>query len=149
MNEDSSKIDKLLELELRVANKHLPIQRLTIEELINMSYPYVRLRDGSIHTFKKSELKKLRSYLNAEEAKKLLLPIIVILRPDLGEGTAVIEDPIAASIVAKILGIRYSGGDKLTLYKPHIAFLRRSYDTLFQFALSIDFSSERESQISP
>ncbi|MEM1608866.1 MAG: DUF61 family protein, partial [Ignisphaera sp.] len=93
--------------------------------------------------------KKIRSHLTDEEAKKLLLPIIIVLRPDLGEGGAVIEDPIAARVVAKILSIKYSDANKLTLYKPHIALLRSSYDTLFQFALSIDFSSERESQISP
>lgn len=144
MSEDSFKIEKLLELELRVVNRHLPLRRLSIEELMSMPHPYVKLRDGSLHIFKKSELKKLRSYLSDEEARKLLLPIIIVLRPDLGEGVAVIEDPVAARVVARLIDIKYSEGDKLVLYKPHIAALRRSYDTIFQFALFIDSSLERE-----
>ncbi len=141
------KIEKLLELELRIVNKHLPIQRIPIEELLKMEFPCVKLRDGTLHTFKKAELEKLRTYLSDEEAKKLLLPIIIILRPDIGEGAAIIEDSIAAHVVAKILDIRNTEINKLVLYRPHVAYLRRFFDTIFQFAISINLSEE-EPQVS-
>ncbi|MCC6045843.1 MAG: DUF61 family protein [Ignisphaera sp.] len=141
---DAEKIEKLLEFELRIVNKHLPLRRLTLRELLDMNPPHVILRDGTIHIFKKSELAKLRQYVNDEELEKLLLPIIVILRPDLGEGVGYVEDPVAAKIIARLLDMEYVGNSRLALYKPHIAVLRRHFDTVFQFAMAIDTTSSFE-----
>ena len=147
MSSETLNIDKLLELELRIANKHMPIQRFSLDELLKMDIPYVRLRDGSIHIFKRSELEKLKSYLSDYESKKLLLPIIIIMKPDLGEGVAVVEDPIASNVIRKLLGLPQDNESKLVLYRPQIAFLRRNFDTIFQFAISIELSEDEKEAI--
>lgn len=134
-------IEDLLNFELKIVNKHLPIQRQPLKKLLNMDVPHVKLRDGSVHIFRRSELEALRRYLNEEDAERLELPIIVILRPDIGEGIGIIDDPIAVKVVAKILGITLSDA-RLTLYKPHIAMLRRYFDTLFQFAIVVEQDPE-------
>lgn len=141
---DYNKIGKLLEFELRVVNKHLPLKRFSLEELLRMELPYVRLQDGTIHVFKKNELEKLKLYLSNDDLGKLQLPIIVILRPDIGEGIGYVEDPVAAKAIARILGMEYAKDSKLILYKPHIALLRRYFDTLFQFAIAVELEEAFE-----
>jgi uncharacterized protein (UPF0216 family) len=141
---EHDRIGKLLEFELKIVNKHLPLKRFTLRELLNMELPHVILRDGTIHVFKRSELEKLKQHLSSEELEKLQLPIIVILRPDISEGMGYVEDPVAARILARFLGIEHNQGSKLTLYRPHIAVLRRHFDTLFQFAIAIDSANSFE-----
>ena len=123
----------LLAEELRIANKHLPVQRRSLKELLSMEYPHVVLRDGSIHFFRKRELLELAKYVTDTEAERLMLPIVVVMRPDLGEGTAVIQDEVGAIVVARILGIEPRS--PLYIYRPHVARLRELFDTVVQVAI--------------
>ena len=137
-------IERLLIEELRLANKHIPVMRIPLSKLLTMEFPCVVLRDGSIHFFRKRELEKLLMYVEQGEEEKLLLPIIVVLRPDIGEGVGVVEDAIAAKVIARILNLNYEEG-KLYLYKPQLAQLREHFDTVIQFAISINLEYEMNS----
>jgi len=139
-------VERLLIEELRLANKHIPITRIPLSKLLTMEFPHVVLRDGSVHFFRRSELEKLLMYIEQGEEKKLLLPIIVVLRPDIGEGVGVIEDAVAAKVIARILNLNYEEG-KLYLYKPQLAQLREHFDTVIQFAISINLEYEVHSYI--
>ncbi len=125
----------LLAEELRISNKHLPTRREPLSKLLAMEYPHVVLRDGTVHFFRKRELRELAE-IAGEDADKLLLPIVVVLRSDMGEGTAVVEDEVAARVIAKVLGLEYRGG-VLHLYRPHLAELREKFDTVIQFAIFV------------
>ncbi len=132
----------LLAEELRISNKHLPQRRVPLSQLLKMEYPCVRLRDGTTHYFRKRELLELAE-VAGEDADRLLLPIVVVLRSDMGEGTAVIEDEVAAKVIAKILGIPYRGG-ALHLYRPQLAELREKFDTVLQVAIFVPLEGENE-----
>ena len=142
--QEDAVIKGLLVKELKVVNKHLPRERLSLYKLMNMEIPYVILRDGTIHFFRKSELEMLSNYIEPDNWDKLLLPIIITIKPDIGEGIAMVEDSMAVKAIAKILGIELDSTNmkKLTLYKPHIAALRSIFDTVIQYALSIDFGKD-------
>jgi len=131
--------DKLLRMllaeELRISNKHLPMRREPLSKLLAMDHPHVVLRDGTIHFFRKRELRKLAEAAG-EDIDKLLLPIVVVLRSDMGEGTAVIEDEVAARVIAKILGLKHRGGP-LYLYRPQLVELREKFDTVVQVAIFV------------
>ncbi len=147
MNPQEDAIIKgLLANELRIVNKHLPRERLSLYELINMETPHVILRDGTIHFFRKTELRMLCSYLEENEWNKLLLPIIITIRPDIDSGAAIVEDVLAIKVISRILGIDIPSKNigRLTLYKPHLAILRAKFDTVFQYAISIDLDRDRE-----
>jgi len=126
---------------LRYANKHLPISRKTLAQLLSEEYPHVICRDGSIHMFRKSELRELMRYVSSEEAEKLVLPIIIRVDTDLEPLTGFIDDELSAKIVARILNIEYSK-TPLTLYKPQIAILRERFSTAFQIAMYMSLSRE-------
>ncbi|MEM1560598.1 MAG: DUF61 family protein [Ignisphaera sp.] len=135
--------------ELRVVNKHLPKERLSLHRLIEMEIPHVILRDGTIHFFRKTELKVLANYIEQNEWDKLLLPIIIIIRPDIDNGIAVVEDSLAIKVIARILGTELSSKNmkRLILYKPHLALLRSLFDTVFQYAISVNLDSDKEPSI--
>ena len=130
-------IERVLIAELRVANRHVARIRKSLKELLKEEHPSVLLMDGSRHYFRRSELRDLASRIGEDLAERLMLPIILVSRPDMGEGAVVVEDSVAARAIAKLLGIEYR--EPMILYRPHVAALRAMYDTVFQVVLSIEF----------
>jgi len=128
-------LEKYLIHELKVVNKHLPIRRKYLRELLNEKYPYVECADGGIHMFRKSELNEVLNYLKEDEIDKILLPIILEVRADLRETTAVVRDEYAAMLISRILGIPHLGKE-LYLYPAHLAELRRKVGTLIQYVIT-------------
>ncbi len=136
-----SVIERLLLEELRLVNRHMPIVRIPLAKLLKMEFPHVVLRDGSVHFFRKRELEELLKYVKDDEVERLLLPIVVTMRPDIGEGVGLVEDAVAARVLSRILGLEREE-DKLYLYKPQLAILREQFDTVIQFAISINLGDE-------
>lgn len=130
-----SLVELLLKDELRVANRHLPSHRKSLEELLGEEYPHVLCRDGTRHFFRRSELEALSGLVGRDRWGRLLLPIIIRVIPESESLVGVVEDEYAAEVISKILGLEYSGGS-LFLYKPQLYELRRAYSTIFQLALS-------------
>ncbi len=125
---ENNYIEKALRDELRIINKHLPYTRPTLQQLLTMDLPHIVLRDGTIHLIEEKELELLSKLVSPEEAGRLRIPIIIEVNPSFGEGAAVIRDPLAAKVVAKILGLDYRDG-LLVIYMPHITELRSKLRT--------------------
>ncbi len=128
-------LDKYLAYELRVVNRYLPMKRKKLSELIKEEYPSVVCADGSLHMFRKDELNSILSLVSDEELNNLLLPMILELRVDMSETVALVRDKYAASLISKILGITYTGGD-LYLYPYQLSVLRRRVGTLIQYFMT-------------
>ncbi len=136
--EKLSKIEEYLEKELRIVNKHLPYRRVALSELLEQEFPHVVLRDGTLHYFKRRELEYLASIIPREEWSKLYLPIIIEIRPELGEGVGVIRGEVEVKIVSKILNININRKAKqLIIYRPQIMLLRQILPTTTQYAFYI------------
>ncbi|ASJ10252.1 hypothetical protein A3L12_02555 [Thermococcus sp. P6] len=69
--------EEVIVREMARVNLHLPAVRPTLELLLKAEDPMVRLRDGSYHHFRRSELEYLLSLLDSGEEKKLRLPIVL------------------------------------------------------------------------
>ena len=126
-------IEKYIIHELRVANKHLPQKRKPLSALLKEETPYVVCLDGTYHIFKKNELIYIKSLLTNDEVEKLFLPIIIESRPDLGEGTYVINDPLGAKVIARVLNLE-KHDVPLIIYKPQLAIIRSKLPTSTQYA---------------
>ncbi len=136
--EKLSKIEEYLEKELRIVNKHLPYRRVALSELLEQEFPHVVLRDGTLHYFKRRELEYLASIIPREEWSKLYLPIIIEIRPELGEGVGVIRGEVEVKIVSRILNININKKAKqLIIYRPQIMLLRQILPTTTQYAFYI------------
>lgn len=137
-------VEKLLQAELRVVNKHLPMARKSLDHLLSEEIPYVVCRDGTVHMFRRSELQKLREYVDDEEAKELMLPIVIQVRADMETITGFVENELEAKVIRRILGLtpQLEGFEKkLLLYKPQLYELRYRFPTVFQIAIVADLDS--------
>ena len=132
-------LSKLITEELRVANKHLPLRRKSLEELLSEDVPHVVCRDGSVHLFKKHELKEFSKYVESEARSRLNLPIILTIRPGVSETIIQIEDVQAVDVLMRVLGIRKP---RNYLYVYELYELLRKFSTLFQLALSLEGVTE-------
>ncbi len=128
-------VEVLFREELRVANKHLPLARKSLRELLEEEYPHVVCRDGSLHSFRRSELIELSKYIPKDRWGRLLLPIIIEVVSGEEELVGVVSDPYAVEVVSSILDTSLGEG-RILLYKPQIYELRRRFSTVFQIALS-------------
>jgi len=139
--EELREVERLLIAELKIVNKHIARSRKRLKDLLSEEYPHVVLADGTKHYFRKSELRDLAARLSGDEVEELLLPIVIVSRPDMGEGAMVIEDPVASRVVARLLGLK-NCSNPLIIYKPHLAFLRSLYDTVFQVVMYLPLSED-------
>jgi len=115
-------LERALREELVLVNKHIPYRRHTLCELLSMEIPYYVSRDGGIYLIDPRELALLKE-LAGDDSCNLYLPIIIEYTPSLGESAYVIKEPAACRVIAKLLGLNYSGGS-LVIYRSQVNALR-------------------------
>ncbi|MET1159929.1 MAG: DUF61 family protein [Thermoprotei archaeon] len=115
-------LSRVLREELIIVNKHLPYKRVSLCKLLEMPIPYYTTRDGSISIVDRRELEYLRQ-VAGDKACELYIPIVIEYSPSMGESTYIIRDRVASEVIAKILGIKYSG-EALVIYRPHLIEIR-------------------------
>lgn len=130
--EERELIEAFLKEELRTVNMHAPKSRLSLCDLLKMEVAYVTTHDGGVHVFDPDELEHLAKITGRDCTLKL--PIILEYVPE-GEGFYVVEDPIGASVIARLLGLS-SYSKPLILYKPQVLELRKSLKTTTVILLS-------------
>ena len=94
---------------LQTLNKHLPVKRKTLKELIGEVKPSVINRDGSTHYFDKKELEKLASLIPEWEHDKLRLPIYLEMSSSMERGSIKISGKIECRIIC---GLVHAGEEK-------------------------------------
>lgn len=133
LSEEERLLEYFLRNELLVVNSYLAIKRKTLKELLNEEYPHVLTRDGGFHMFRKSELMYAYELLK-EDSDKLLLPIYVELIPEMSQTIALVNDPIAAKLLSKVLGTLEEY--PLYLYPIQLSVIRSKIGTLIQYLIS-------------
>jgi len=116
----SSLLERLLEEELRIVNKHLPYKRISLREALSEERPEIVLRDGSRHLFDKKELHLLRDLL--EDDHDIELPIIIYY---LGRGVYMVSGRENVVVISKVLGReRVPESDRIYLSRSEVVNLR-------------------------
>lgn len=95
--------DEVINKELSRINLHLPRQKKSLARLLEEEDPSIKLRDGSEHHFRKSELEFLASLLEEEERDRLYIPIILEITTT-WHGYFKVRGALAVKVVEKILG---------------------------------------------
>jgi len=121
----NSILDRLLEEELKITNKHLPYHKIGLCQALETDKPEVTLRDGTTHRIDKKELELIKQILG-ELACEIQVPIIIYYQYGLGKGTYYVTGKLEAILISKLLNkeevdIR---NEKLFLTRPEIIFLR-------------------------
>ena len=127
-------LQECLKSELRVINAHLPSKQKPLSDLLTEEYPHVLCRDGSTHLFKRKELKYLAGFLDAEEQKELLLPILIGVVAGVGEIVVLCPGAVEEKVISKILDMPLTRGQKrIVIYKPQLAIIRKLLRTTTQY----------------
>jgi len=130
-------LQEYLRDELRVLNAHLPRHQKSLAELLRESYPHVVCHDGSTHIFKRRELEYLASLIGADEREALLLPVIIELGQNEGESAVICSGEIVEEVISKVLDMRIRcRQNRIAVYKPQLALLRRKLKTTTQYVFS-------------
>ncbi len=129
MREDE--LEKYLSHELRVVNRSLPRTRKSLKTLLEERYPYVPTRDGGAHMFRRKELLTAAEILG-DEAEELLLPIVLEFQVSAERTYAVVRDPVAAKLIARILGLPEE--TPIFVYPVQLRELRRRIGSLITYA---------------
>jgi len=98
------KMENALIREVYRINTHLPARRVTLRELLREGKPGIKLRDGSWHSFRKSELERIKSLLDPGDEGALLLPVVLEIVSDF-RGYFRVRGRIAVKLVDRLLGM--------------------------------------------
>lgn len=113
-------LEVFLREELRLANRHAPRARVSICDLLKEEVPHVVTYDGGIHVMSPRELSLLNEIVKGD--CNLKLPIVIEYMPE-GEGIYIVQDPVAAKVVAELIGLS-SHSTPLLLHRPQVMELR-------------------------
>ena len=123
--------------ELRIVNAGLPKSQERLSNLLNEKYPHVVCRDGSTHSFKRSELEYLASVLDTDEQKTLALPMLIEFGPNQGEAAIVCQVGVEEKAISKVLDMPVKCEERrIRIYKPQLALLRRKLKTTTVYLFS-------------
>ena len=127
-------LQECLKGELRVVNAHLPSKQKPLSDLLAEEYPHVMCRDGSMHLFKRKEIKYLASLIDNDEQKALLLPMLLEVHAGRGEVAVICQGEVEEKVMAKVLDMPVTPRQKrIVLYKPQLALVRRLLRTTTQY----------------
>ena len=65
--------------------------------------PSVKLRDGSVHSFRKTELERIKGLIDPGDEERLLLPIVLEIVSDF-RGYFRVRGKVAVKVIDKLLG---------------------------------------------
>ena len=123
--------------ELRVLNAHLPCEQKPLSDLLGEEYPNVVCNDGSTHLFKRKELEYLASMLDTDEQEALLLPMLIEVNPGQDEMAIICRGEAEEKVISKILDMPVTPKrERIMIYKPQLALLRKSLKTTTQYLFS-------------
>jgi len=136
-------LQECLRGELRVLNAHLPCEQKPLSDLLGEEYPNVVCNDGSTHLFKRKELEYLASMLDADEQEALLLPMLIEVNPGQGEMAIICRGEAEEKVISKILDMPITPKqERIMIYKPQLALIRKPLRTTTQYLFSPKPSNE-------
>lgn len=124
---------------LQALNRHLPVKRLTLKELLSEAKPGIKSMDGSTHSFDKKELERLASVIPEYEHDRLRLPIYLEMSSSMERGAIKISGRIECMVINTVLHEGEKREDKasMIIYYPHLRKVRKELPTTTQFMFTM------------
>ncbi|MEM1545224.1 MAG: DUF61 family protein [Candidatus Methanomethylicia archaeon] len=121
-------ISKIIDVEIKKINDHLPTSYKSLKELLKEETPSVKTKGGDDIIFLKDELTMLAKFIPEEKHEDVKLPVIALRRIDLGIGVyELIGNEDAIKFFKKMLDI---DSNSKYLYCPQIFELKRKFSSL-------------------
>jgi uncharacterized protein (UPF0216 family) len=78
--------DKIIEHNIDTANDHLPVKRITLQEIGETGSLVYQTRGGETSAFRQEEIERLLQLVPSYLHSEIRLPIVILRRMDLGRG---------------------------------------------------------------
>ena len=132
-----------LQGELRVINAHLPVNQKSLYDLLNEEYPAIVCKNGENYLFKRRELQLLAGMLTEEEQHSLMLPMLIEVQNGEEETYLICRGNLETKVISWLLKMELRvKSDRITLYRPQLALIRKDLRTATQYVFSQKSSSE-------
>ena len=118
-----------LEKLLKSLNRHVPLHRRTLAELLEMEEPCYTGRDGVVYHMKREELEKISGLINTFEWGRLRLPIYIATDTSYPGGAWKVMGKLETRIISAILNKKPEKEDEMRLFFPHLGILREILPT--------------------
>ena len=130
-------LQRYLAGELRVLNAHLPRAQKSLSDLLAEEEPNLACNDGSTHLFKRKELEYLASMLDNDDQRTLLLPMLIEVNSAQSEMAILCQGGVESKVISIILDMPVTTEqDRITIYKPQLALIRKPLKTTTQYLFS-------------
>ena len=127
-------LQESLKGELKVVNAHLPNEQKSLSDLLSEEYPHIVCGDGSTHLFRRKELKYLAGFLDADEQKALMLPLLIEVRAGDGEMAVLCTTGVEEKVTSQVLDMPVTPKQgRVVIYKPQLALIRKLLKTTTQY----------------
>jgi hypothetical protein len=124
--------DRTLAKMIEAMNKHLPVKRRTLSEMLNEDEPTIRAQDGNEYLIEKHEIEFISEHVDELDWERFTLPVILEMSDIYGDIIVFVRDKFHAEFIKKAFGIdRYQDG-VLTLYLYEMGPIRRKLKTASQ-----------------
>lgn len=111
-------------------NSQMPSRRLSLRALLAMPEPAYEGRDGARYAISVEELKLVSSIASELGLFDVRLPIVLMADASHDQSVWRVEGPAECAIISRIIGREMVGSkDRIFLYAPHMAVLRRRLPT--------------------
>lgn len=145
-------LERYLKEEIRRLNLHLPKGRKPLSILLEEREPSVESVDGKPLPMDRSELLELARIVPSEMQSRLMLPIVIMRRTDLGRGAFEVFGGSAEQfVIRKLLGLEEPGPEKaerggglMLIYRPQVQELRRRFRTVTSVGFTVPKDEERD-----
>jgi len=122
--------EEVLKRLLQQMNAHVPSRRRRLSELVEMQEPHYDGRDGQQYLISKDELLLIRAALAKAGLRDVKIPIVLMADPGHEQSTWRVEGEEECAVISGVLGREVTGGkERMFLYGPHMADLRRKLPT--------------------
>lgn len=112
-------------------NSQVPSKRMRLSELLAMPEPHYVGRDGSEYAISKEELRLTKDSLDLLGIEDIKLPIVIIADSSQDQSAWRVEGETECALILHLLGkSNPERKDRIFLYAPHIATLRRMVPTV-------------------
>jgi len=115
---------------LQQMNRQAPSKRFRVSELLKMSEPSYVGKDGHNYSFSVDELRIVKDSLDSLGLDDVRLPIVLLADSSHEHSVWRVEGEIECALVCQLIGREFKEKrDRLFLYAPHVAMLRRRVPT--------------------
>jgi len=121
--------ESTLQRYVAVMNRHLPVQRKALSDLLHEKDPSYDGKDGNRYRMDRAELVYLDSLLDIFDKGRLRLPILVMTDTESESGAWKVTGKVEAKVIAKVLERDLDTEDMVRFYHPHLHELRKKLPT--------------------